>query len=80
MVKQHVFCKSPNIWLQEDRKTHYEALKKENDVLIGKINAHRAAQAEQEPKIAKVMMCYLSVCMSNISRIIYRVIVIHCRN
>jgi len=34
---------------------HYEGLKKENDILIGKINAIRATQAEQEPKIAKVI-------------------------
>jgi len=45
-----------HFWLQEDRKTHYEALKKENDVLIGKINANRAAQAQQEPNVAKVVI------------------------
>jgi len=41
-------------WLQEDRKAHYEGLKQENDKLIGRINSIRAAQAEQEPKVAKV--------------------------
>jgi len=40
--------------LQEDRKIHCEGLKKENDELISRINAIRAAQAEQEPKITKV--------------------------
>lgn len=40
--------------MQDDRKTHYEGLKKENDELISRINNIRAAQAQQEPKIAKV--------------------------
>ena len=43
-------------WLQEDRKVHYEGLKQENDKLIGRINGIRAAQAEQESKVAKVRL------------------------
>jgi len=41
-------------WLQEDRKTHYEGLVKENDELVGRINTICSAQAQQEPKVAKV--------------------------
>ena len=40
--------------MQQEREAHYEALKKENDELVSRINAIRAAQAQQEPKIAKV--------------------------
>jgi len=37
-----------------DRKANYEGLQQENDKLIGRLNSIRAAQAEQEPKVAKV--------------------------
>jgi len=41
-------------WLQVDRKAHYAGLQQENDKLIGRLNSIRAAQAEQQPKVAKV--------------------------